>query len=240
MKENQLDLNKKLFNLLCDPIVDLEQIELVLNEGADPMGSADERDSDEHIFGEILCWCSSPEDGSPDLFNKLPEITQLFIDHGMRIVDDPNNPFDGDNINPLWCMFFCVGEPTISALNILLDNGLSADVFEEFLGHAYTDIGYCYGNLVENNSDFKHFLDLTFKMIFLGASYPHIINKSKYLRDCISYDENSYNLTRFRNWDDYVYEYDLSTARNLEHGLADVIVKIREVNTGNVIWKCCI
>ena len=72
----------------------------------------------------------------------------------------------------------------------------------------------------------------------LVASYPHILNSDEELRKEIWYDYNcnGYDITQFRNWNDYVFDVDTS---HCEHGpeVYKSVVTIIEKTSGSPVWK---
>lgn len=73
----------------------------------------------------------------------------------------------------------------------------------------------------------------------LCASYPEVLKKSSYIADCIEMNTtnvgNTYDLTKFRNFDRYDYTFDTSV---LEPGtLGGATVTIVEKANGQIVWK---
>jgi len=242
--KEQFEKNKKLEMALFSEPIDFDLVENLLMDGADPLGSADESNPDSHIFGECL-FCSQGEPGAGPTYleTMIPEITKVFLKHGMKIENNPGHPFDGNNINPVWQFGFCVNRSGCRALEMLLDGGLEAGLFEDFVDFVITDLQFCGGywgefedNRLDADTEYKALWDMIFKMIFLGASFPYVIENSKFVKDCIGYDDNSYDLTRFRFIDDYEYRYDTSTAYAL-NGFAGTIVKVYEKASGLEVWR---
>ncbi|MEG0305791.1 MAG: hypothetical protein RR612_08150 [Oscillospiraceae bacterium] len=92
----QKTLNKKLYDAVTNTKIDLAYIEDLLKLAADPLGSGNENDPDEHILGELFCEATD----NLDVSDNMPQIVQLFYNYGMDI-ESRNIPDDGDNINPL-------------------------------------------------------------------------------------------------------------------------------------------
>ena len=73
------------------------------------------------------------------------------------------------------------------------------------------------------------------RKLMLIASYPHVLNADRDLREEIWYAWNHYDLRRFRNWEDFDIIVDTSRCT---HG-PDVrrsLVTIREKTTGKAVW----
>lgn len=75
----------------------------------------------------------------------------------------------------------------------------------------------------------------------LCASYPEIMNKSELIRKCIEMNStnvcNSYDLCKFRNYDNYEYKIDLSTIDNISFGMRNATVEIIEKDSDKLVWK---
>lgn len=227
----QLELNKRLFDVLCLEIIDLTVVEELLKLGADPLGSASENDQKEHILGELFCEASS----NPNLSEKMPQIVQLFVDYGMNIVSR-NIIDDGDNTNPLWNMAFYTDENGLKVLKILLDNGLDYKSAESFVEHVLVDMEICDGCEVDNEW-FLYRAVCSLKMVMYVASYPHIVRDSQYIRECVEIEKNNaLNLMGFQFWNDYDYYIDISTCTNIPNGLLNANLIIKEKKTQKIMW----
>ena len=90
----QTELNKELLDAVTADNVNLTQIENLVKLGADPLGSSDENDPNEHILGEIFGEAALNCKQS----KRLPKIVQLFIDYGMNIESRHIPDDDDDNI----------------------------------------------------------------------------------------------------------------------------------------------
>lgn len=76
MNTAQFALNKEL--LEAAEMCDLGKVEELLKQDADPLGSPDERDPEEHILGELFC--SSVDDEK--LAETMPDLLRLFLPMG--------------------------------------------------------------------------------------------------------------------------------------------------------------
>ena len=134
----EIELNKKLFDECTKEHIDFSVVEELLKQGADPLGGTEVCGCFllDHIYGELVG--GSQDNNSID----LSRITELFLKYGMD-VEKPRIPYDDENSsNPLWEFAFVTNENAIFALKLLLDHGLSADGFAEFLDHSMTDFFY--------------------------------------------------------------------------------------------------
>ena len=74
------------------------------------------------------------------------------------------------------------------------------------------------------------------KMVMLVASYDHIIEVDEGLQKIVGYAYNTYDIHKFRNWDDYYYVFDTSRCERHPQ-LYQSVVKIFEVKTDKEVWK---
>ena len=231
MECTQYELNRELLTAAEKHEFDI--IEELLKLGADPLGSSDENDPDEHILGELFCYASD----DLVLAEALPQMLERFFAYGMDIKSRNIPAGDGDNINPLWSLAFCQRTNGLNILKVMLDHNLDTVSAEELVEHIFVDMDKCDGCEIED----ERFLDITIcalKMVMLTASYSHIIYASKYIRECIELESNhEENLYGFRDWDKYTYHIDKSTCTNIPHGLQNATLTIRDIHTNEVVWK---
>lgn len=234
MNTAQFALNKEL--LEAAEMCDLGKVEELLKQDADPLGSPDERDPEEHILGELLC--SSVDDEK--LAETMPDLLRLFFTYGMDIAAR-NIPADSeDNINPLWHLAFVNNEAGMKMLQVLLDHGLDCLSAEVLISHIFTDMGLCDGCDVDDEW-WRERWSYALKMVMLAASYPPIPAGSTYIADCISLSENNADrLIDFRSWNRFTYEIDLSACDNMPHGLRNAIVQIKDAETNAIVWTMVI
>lgn len=239
------ELNQLLYNVITSPQIDYKKIADLLQKGADPLGPL--IDEDETAIGELFCnagwdWNSDAklyDDLSKEcLSDRLPKILEVFIENGFdcsRFLPSE----DGERNLELWSLTFSISEGECRAMKIMIENGLPIPALEDFISHFYVDSEMCDGS--EMTDDYEEYLTWAFKTIMLCASYPEILDKSEYLRDCIEMNTtnmgNNYNLTKFRKVDDYLYSFDLSTLDNEPYGMRNVTVEVREKATKELIWK---
>lgn len=71
--EKAFELNKALFEAVA--ACNYEEAKRLLNMGADPLGSTDETDADEHLLGELFCEIQDNE----NLEAAFPKFLELFM-----------------------------------------------------------------------------------------------------------------------------------------------------------------
>ena len=228
----EIDLNKKLYDECSKKHIDFSAVEELLKQGADPLGGTETCGWGliDHVYEKIVC------DSQDNNSIYLPIITELFLKYGMD-VDIPRIAYDNSNsINPMWSFAFITNENAILALKMLLDNGISAESFGEFWDHATFDLlNICCGDPV-NDEFWNYECTWTLKMIMLGASYDRILKNDDYLRDFIGCSYNNYDVHKFRNWNNYCYEFD--TSRCVKHPeLYKSVVRIYETESKKEVWK---
>lgn len=230
----QYDLNKDLFDAVV--ACNYEEAERQLQSGADPLGSMDENDPDDHLLGELFCEMQDSE----DLNAALPKFLELFYAHGMDIASRNLPADDGDNIHPLWMLVFCQTESGLNVLHTMLEYGLDRDSAEVLIGHILLDMEMCDGCDIED-AWWKESTSCGLKMLMLIASYPTILNESTYLQSCVALEKNDAQmLPQFRNWNDFDYHIDLSTCTNIPHGLRDATLTIRDSKSKRIVWTLSI
>ena len=227
----QVELNNLLYEQCTKETLDIGAIENLLKKGADPLGATDVSGWGllDHIYFEIILY--SPESNHVN----LPKITELFLKYGMD-VSKPKVPYDGDNsLHPMIGFSYYPNENTIVALKMLLDNGLDAESAAKFWHKAiYDEINVCKDN--PDDSEWKDLFIWMFKMIMLTASYDSILDNDEGLCDLIGCSYNSYDTHKFREWDNYRYEFDTSRCKRFPE-LYKSVVNIYEIATGKAVWK---
>lgn len=228
------ELNKALLNAVT--ACDYEEAERLLVAGADPLGSTDETDADEHLLGELFCEMQDNE----NLEAAFPKFLELFYAHGMDIASRNIPTDDGDNIHPLWMLAFCQTESGLKILHTMLEHGLDRDSAEVLADHILLDMEMCDGCEIEDTWWMESF-SCGLKMLMLIASYPTILNESTYLQSCVALEKNDAQmLLQFRNWNDFDYHIDLSTCTNIPHGLRDATLTIRNPKSKKTVWTLSI
>ena len=227
----EVELNNKLYEECSKEVLDCAAIESLLMQGADPLGATAVSGWGllDHVYGEIVC------DSQDTSSVNLPKITELFLKYKMN-VSSPRIPYDNDNsFNPLWAFSFVPNENSIKALKMLLDNGLDADCTGLFLTHSIDDEIdiHCQD---PNDPYCNDWFVWTFKMVMLIASYDHILENDKDLCRFIGLDYNDYDVHKFKEWNNYRYEFDTSRCKSYAE-LCRSVVRIIEICTDKEVWK---
>lgn len=229
----EIELNKKLYKECFEEIIDFKAVEELLKQGADPLGPTEDGDLVllDHVYGNVIL-DSQDYDDSFD----LPGLTELFLKYGMD-VDNPRIPYDGGNsINPLWELGLVLKENAIATLKLLLDKGLSVESFGEFWSTSMGDLIDVECGDPVNDEFWNKVCVLSLKATMLAASYDHILNDYEHLRKFIGYSYNNYDIHKFRNWNDFTYEFDTSHCKRWPE-LYQSIVTIYEPESKNAIWE---
>ncbi|MBR3750413.1 MAG: hypothetical protein IKK58_01455 [Clostridia bacterium] len=227
----EIELNNQLYTECSKEVLDCETIEELLKKGADPLGATAVSGWGllEHIYDELVC------DSQDSRSVNLPKITELFLKYGMDVAK-PKVPYDGDNsLHPMWSFSFIPNENAIIALKMLLDNRLDADSAGEFWGHSMFDqINVHREN--PNDPEYTDWFVWTFKMLMLIVSYDHILNKDEDLRRRVGASYNQYDTHKFREWDNYRYEFDTSRCERYPE-LYRSVVRIFEIVSNKEVWR---
>lgn len=224
--DEEAELNRRLQDECYRENIDLAVIEELLKQGADPNGATASHGWDvlDHVYGEIIC------DSHDSNSINLPQITELFLKYGMDL-DNPKVPYDYANKHSMWNFAFVLNENAIFALKQLLDHGLSADSFAEFWGHAFFNFFNVDRGSPATDKEYCYSCTWALKMLFLGASYSHVLNEDDDLREFICCEYNSYDLCSFRDWDRFEYRFDTSG------DLYGAIVSVYDKETGRQVWR---
>lgn len=224
------ELNNKLLEACTTEKIDLIYIEELLKLGANPLGRVEDN-GDNNLYDVVLYHflnLANYENADDSDFFK---ITDLFLKYGMDILN-PEVPYDDGNVlNPLWSFAFYDTETAMQVLKLLLDNGLDVESAELCWSHDLTDLGLPDFKL-EEDYDYQMATE-TFRKVMLIASYPHIIDADEYLQKEIWFDENDYDITKFRNWNDFKYSIEPTDGNKLNKS----IVRILEKDTIREVWK---
>lgn len=227
--EDEVALNKRLYEECMKDEVNFGIVEELLVKGADPLGAMAVRGWNLllHVYGEVAF--DSADEGSKN----LPRITELFLKHGMD-VGSPRIPYDdNDSLHPL--RFFPLNENGIAALKLILDNGaMASDVRQIWRAEADDWINVCEDdpNSEECGEDFNCWA----KMLMLIASYDHVLSCDEGLRSFIEYDRNDYDVHRFREWEDFYFEFDTSKCVG-KPKLYGSVIRIYEKATKKQVWS---
>lgn len=234
MNTVQFALNQEL--LEAAKRCDLIRVEELLRQGADPLGSFDVNHQNEHILGELFCFSADDE----KLADRMPTLLRLFFAHRMDIAAGNIPGDEEDYINPLWDLAFVSNESGLKILQVLLEHGLDCLSAENLVEHIFVDMEICDGCNVDDKWWVERW-SCSLKMVMLVASYPHILENSTYIADCISLAENdAARLSVFRNWKNFTCQIDLSTCDDIPHGLRNATVRITDAETGELIWRMAV
>lgn len=229
---NVEELNTRLLAVCTADVIDYELAEEFLRHGANPMGKIINcYGEDDNLYTAVLDYLFDNEDKLLDAYR----ITVLFSRYGMDI-SKPAIPYDYDTEvrNPLSLFSYPDGEFVLKALEVLLDNGLSAEDAQKcWLTEIcdFTDAPVA----LENEGDLEIYREYL-KKLFLISSYPHIVETDELLRKEIWYDYNHYDLTRFRKWNAFDFDVDTSHC-DRKPEVYKSIVTIKEKETDNPVWK---
>lgn len=198
----EIELNRRLLAECIGEAPDTGAIEALLEQGADPLGAlgASGEALMAHVYGEIIS--ETLESGNVH----LPRITALFLAHGMD-VDHPRIPYEhSESQNPMWVLAFGVGESALCTLKMLLDRGLSADSAAQMWEHALTDLELMRADPIHDEF-WRDAWTWTLRAMMLCASCERIGGHDECLRKAIACEENSFDLGRFRSWEEFDYRF---------------------------------
>ena len=223
-------LNKELVEVCTRPVVDYTRVEQLLEQGAQPLGTYTEiPNCPDVVYDTITDHYIDVEFNTEDFV----KITELFLQYGMNI-RYAQFPFDENTTTPLWTFAFYSGKYTIQALKLMLDYGLDADAADECWCHAVFDL-FNVTPWLEDEFDYTMLYD-TLKKVMLIAAYPHVLENASELQEIIQVQRNTYDITLFRNWEDYDYEVVPKETKDTPMA-NDALVTIRKKDSGQVVWK---
>lgn len=222
------ELNQKLLEVCTSDIIDYDRAEELLQLGAEPMGVIETKNGSNNLFGAIAEELFGYECTTEDLYRT----TKLFLKYGMDI-SKPSVPYNYSYVfHPFLHFIYQTNDWAIRTMELLLDNGSSAEDAREFWQYALGDFRYCPGDF-----DPDRLYDFVRKLM-LVASYPHILKVDEKLRKEIWFDQNCYDLTRFRNWNDFLYEADFSFCEAKKSpDIYRSLVTIIEKDSGKKVWR---
>ena len=227
-------INHQLYEEIMKPCRNLELVEKLLSQGADPLGLYD-KTNPECVLEDFICEQSYEEE-----YHEEDRVIQLFFDYGMQLPGYPLNSrwFSDEELHPLWDMGFVQNEKGIRMLKVFLDNHINTDTAEDCADHILMDMAYVDGPWREGDEWWYESTCYGLKMVMLTASYEEHIQNSHYLRLWVDYENNDPSmLPRFRNWNETRYVIDPSTIRNPAFGLAEATVTIFDKTSNELIWK---
>lgn len=224
----QIKMNK----LLCDAmeVDDYKKIESLLKDGANPLGSYDERDIENIPLANFFDKANSEVENNPE-DTRISKMVSLLIENGLLdyIKYDEERR---DNL-PLYDLAFACSKDAAIAFKMILDAGYCGLSINEFIEHFWSDLYL--SNFMEFK-DWKIDEDIAWgiRMMMLAASYPEVLNNNEYLQGCIELENNNdKNSALFKNYNDYFINYDESTCveKNKMDGLT-----VNMVSNDKVIW----
>jgi hypothetical protein len=234
--DNQVYLNNELYKAVIADEFNLEQIEDLLKQGAQPLGYLDD-DKDDCVFCRMLCDASDhmSEQGLED-YNvareRLSKIVELFLKYDML-----NHLFydaeEQEEYLPLWDMQFCCCKDAAIALRMILDAGYTGESVDDFVEHFFVDAEHVDPFDLKDTLYVYH-LEWGIRMLMLIASYPEILEKDEYIRRCIHLDSNDKKLLdTFRDIEKYTYCFEYNNDM-CEENPALGFVYIKE--NDKVVW----
>lgn len=229
----EVDLNNRIYAECMKDVLDTAAVEELLLLGADPLGATATTGYGllEHIYAEIINNKALNANNFPN-GTSLPQVTELFLKHGMK-PEKPRIPYDDDNsLSPMYFLSLSLGEDILKTCQMLLDNGLSADGANEIWAQEIDDLILLgLGDPCQNQE-----CPWAIKKLFLCASYDVILRNDENLRNFIGLSYNTYDLRRFRNWNDFSIEFDTSHCERCPAFYKSVIT-IRDTKTHAQVWK---
>ena len=188
----------------------------------------------DNLYTEVIGHLYDAQEIKEDFYT----ITDVFLQFGMDI-SKPSisyNDYPPEEIeNPLWWFAFPSNEVVLRTLKLLLDKGLQADDAAECWGHAFFDFVNINGSLEDDEEwGYEEFYDFIRKLMLI-ASYPHVLNTDADLRRMIWFDNNQYDVSKFRNWNDFTFEVDTSRCERFPEAHKSVVTII-EKRSGEPVW----
>ena len=225
-------LNKKLYDVLTAEQIELSCAEALLKLGADPLKGWTEDDPCDCLIGELLCETQDNE----MLGSRFPEILELFYRYGMDLSAKSKECDNDLNMNPLWNLAFNCSENGLKNLKSLLDHGVDVNSVEMMVEHILVDMELMSFNAVKELEEWFYHHDIfSIKMIMLAASYKNIIDNSPYLKQNIGYDQNVFDLIKFRNWDNF--DYHIECSESVERPTySNAVITISQKGSDNSVW----
>ncbi len=246
-KKDLRKINLQLYEAVKTFPKDLQRIEELLKKGANPLAIV----RYDYILSEAILHNFTYDEEVDDEddrdyiikdLGKTPLIVKMFFDYGMELDLNtcPISNHDGDNLpsNPLWLLPFVCDEDGINILKIFLDHGIDAKIIEsEFVGHLIEDMAYVDGGPSEVGEKFE-FDAIGLKEFMLVASYPYVFDQSEYMQEVLDIkNHDKSTLIQFRNWNDFEYMVDTSTATNLPYGLLESTVSVYRKADHEKVWE---
>lgn len=218
-------LNQALVYACLQKPPDFALAEELLRKGANPMGVFMDGNYRELVYSYLRFYLENDE--------YFYYFTELFLRFGLDL-SKPEQPYDDDELLHPLLYYFIYSEWKLKTLRLLLDHGLAWQDANICWVSCVDDFVNCSGSLSEQDNEvsFSNYI----RMIFLIASYPEIIRNDIDLQNHLWCSVNSFDLTRFRNWDWYRFEIDTSHCNRIPEVYRSVVT-IFDCNTGKQVWK---
>ena len=167
-------------------------------------------------------------------YNNIFDITKLFLENGMEIKNDIlEAKYGKEVINPIWTLAFKCDDEGIRTVKLLLDNNLEIDSAEILVDHIYTDyifLEYNFETAINNKNYFNNF-EYALKTIMLCASYPYILQNSDFIHNIVEFNNNNYDINKFKKYNDYYIKLDNKNKGN------NITINFIYKKTNKVVWQ---
>lgn len=227
---NYKEINQNLLNLCTTENPDYAEIEKLLKNGAEPMELVYAELGESYLYTAVIDYWLDISQFKREKVPEFTEITRLFLKYGMDI-DNPKYGYDGDGkSNPMWDLGFYGGEDFLRSYKIILEHGLSAENADACWSHDYGD----HYLSDYDDSDFERIMlkDMAFKML-IALSYP--LSRNKRLEGFLHASHNSYDVSKFKDWENYTIDIDASKRENKR--INGTIITVFEKESGNKVWQ---
>ena len=211
----------------------LSHVEEMLKKGVSSNGIVWDVNSPDNLYDVLVSELAGYE--SEDSY--LPELTDLFLNYGLDI-DNPAIPYDDCWItNPMWTLGLA-GDAYLPTFAEFLKHGISAESVNQCIGHSVDDLLLVNVDVFDSEAapGESDWFDDTVKKLMLVCSYPEIIEKLDWVRDLMDFDHNHYDVTKFRDYNNYSLSLDFSKCEKFPQPNGS-IVTIIEKATQKTVWR---
>ena len=225
----QLLLNKKLYDECCKNNIDSIKIEKLLDDCADPLGiySVNKTSNNSVYFDYVLQELMGYIEGE-----NIVIITELFFKHGLATeLLSRKEQFNYDDYwNPLEDIRYYDGEINVAfkLIDVCMKYNTNVELMDDLISLLYLDISMI-GSGTERVVAY-------IKMLLYLASFKELLNQSASLRDYVEIRNNKYDISLFKNIDNYNVIFDSSTNTNNCNNIGGTVV-VLEKETGKSVWK---
>ncbi|SOC16437.1 hypothetical protein [Pseudobutyrivibrio ruminis] len=225
----QIKINKALYDAMeKDKYTEIKKL---INGGANPLDSHDDRDLEDSPLAKFLFFASMHVEDNPGS-TRITNMFSLLIEN--HLLDYIIYDEDGSDNLPLWDLEFCCSKDAAVALKKILDAGYTGLSVNELVEHFWTDLFLADFMEFEGWKTDAH-IEWGIRMMMLVASYPEILDKNEYIQRCVELKENkASNISFFRNIDGYSIEYDEYTCVE-DNKMTGLTVNMKVNN--KLIWK---